>query len=112
MSTDLSHSMASLRRFGKRGEPRVLLLSSQHHDSGVNLQIARNLIIVHPYCTPSAASPEAVSYTALRAYELQAIGRVRRFPQTRACRVYRLFAEGSVEQSLYSGLYGGAGLFR
>ena len=110
MSFDLARSMAALRSFGREGAPRVLLLSSQYHASGVNLQAARNLILVHPYCTPSASCPEAVSYTALRAYEMQAIGRVRRYPQQKACRVFRLYAEGSVEQSLYSGLYNG-GLF-
>ncbi|KAL3903535.1 MAG: hypothetical protein SGPRY_011635, partial [Prymnesium sp.] len=128
MSSELAHSMTSLSRFGTEGQPRVLLLSSQYHASGVNLQMARNLIIVHPCeararhtyhpaapltttsladCTPSASCPEAVSYAALRAYELQAVGRIRRYPQLKPCRVFRLYSEGSVEESLYSGLYSG-----
>lgn len=43
----------------------------------------------------------------MRAYELQAIGRVRRFPQKRLVRVYRMLAQGSVEEGLYGGMYGG-----
>ena len=106
MSGDLGASMRSLARFGREPTaPRILLLSSQHHASGINLQCARNLIIVHPYCTPSASEPEAVSFAALQAFEQQAIGRIRRYPQRETVRVYRLFATESVEEGLYRGGY-------
>ena len=82
---------------------QVLVLSSQHHASGINLQVARNLIVVHPYCTPSATGPEDVSFSQLRAYEQQAIGRIRRFPQTKPVRVWRLFSKDTVEEGLYRG---------
>ena len=71
--------------------------------SGINLQCARNLIVVHPYCTPSAGEPEDVSFAALQAFEAQAIGRIRRYPQTQTVRVHRLFAAESVEEGLYRG---------
>ena len=58
------------------------------------------MIICHPYCTPSATYPEAVSFAELQAFEQQAIGRVRRYPQRRMVRVYRLVAEASVEHHL------------
>ena len=105
MSGDLSHCMHCLAQFGQPGQPRILLLSSQHHASGINLQVARHLIIVHPYCTPHATYPEAVSYDALKAYEQQAIGRIQRYPQRRTCHVHRLFATDTVEEMLYRGGY-------
>ena len=92
-------------RFGGAGEPRVLVLSSQHHASGINLQCARNLVLLHPYCTPSATYPEAVRYHDLAAFERQAIGRVRRYPQQQLVRVWKLVCAGTVEQALGRGLY-------
>ena len=106
MSGDLTHCMHCLSQFGRvKGAPRVLLLSSQHHASGINLQVARHLIIVHPYCTPTACDPEDVDFMALNAFEQQAIGRIRRYPQTETVQVYRLFAAESVEEGLYNGGY-------
>ena len=109
MSGDLGHCMHCLQRFGTPGAPRVLVLSSQHHASGINLQCARHVILIHPYCTPSATYPEAVSFASLRAHEQQAIGRVRRYPQTRTVRVHRLFAADTVEALLYRGGYAAEG---
>lgn len=103
MSGDLTACMRCLQAFGQRGQPRILVLSSQHHASGLNLQIARNLIMIHPYCTPSASAPEDVSFAQLRAYEQQAIGRIRRYPQVKPVRVWRLFGKDSVEEGLYRG---------
>ena len=91
------------------GRRRVLVLSSQHHASGINLQCARHVILIHPYCTPSATYPEAVSFASLKAHEQQAIGRVRRYPQTRTVRVHRLFAADTVEALLYRGGYAAEG---
>ncbi|KAK3278937.1 hypothetical protein CYMTET_13160 [Cymbomonas tetramitiformis] len=103
MMGTLAHTMDCLKRFGKPGQPRVLVLSSQRHASGINLQVARNVVFVHPYCTPTATYPEAISTSMMRSYETQAVGRVRRFPQSKQVRVYRLFAQGTVEEELYSG---------
>jgi len=59
---ELEDTMDALRRFGQPDEAcRVLLLSSQRHSSGINLQAARHVIIVHPYCTPTASSRESIS---------------------------------------------------
>ena len=44
-----------------------------------------------------------VSFASLQAFEQQAIGRIRRYPQKETVRVYRLFAAESVEEGLYSG---------
>lgn len=103
LAGELAETMDALRRFGQPEEPRVLLLSSQRHSSGINLQAARHVVIVHPYCTPTAASQESISRTQMLAYEAQAIGRVRRYPQHRPVNVYRLFAAGTVEEGLYVG---------
>jgi len=99
---ELHETMDALGRFGKPGEPRVLLLSSQRHSSGINLQVARHVVIVHPYCTPTSISRESISRSQMLAFEAQAIGRVRRFPQARPVHVYRLFAAGTVEEDLYT----------
>lgn len=100
---ELRETMDALSRFGRPGEPRVLLLSSQRHSSGINLQAARHVIIVHPYCTPTATSQESICRSQMLSFEAQAIGRVRRFPQQRSVHVYRLFAAGTVEEELYAG---------
>ena len=42
---------------GREGEPRVLPLSSEAHASGINLQCARYVLLLHPHC------PEAVLQT-------------------------------------------------
>lgn len=102
MAGSLEHCMRALADFGRPGQPRVLLLSSQHHASGINLQAARNVVLLHPFCTPTATTPDAILYSDLLSYERQAIGRVRRWPQARTVRVYRLFAQNSVEHGLYS----------
>ena len=105
LNGDLGHCMRCLSLFGQEGAPRVLVLSSQHHSSGINLQVARNLIVMHPYCTPSATYPEAISFAQLQAFEAQAVGRIRRYPQTATVRVYRLWAADTVEEALYRGGY-------
>lgn len=100
---ELRDTMDVLSRFGSPDEPRVLLLSSQRHSSGINLQMARHVVIVHPYCTPTATSQDSISRLQMLAFEAQAIGRVRRYPQKNTVHVHRLFAVGSVEEELYAG---------
>ena len=65
--------------------------------------MARHVVIVHPYCTPSARSARQLSLGDLASYERQAVGRVRRFPQQRQVEVYRFFAPGTVEEEVYTG---------
>ena len=79
------------------------MTSSQRHAAGINLQCARHVVIVHPYCTPTARSARQLSLCELDSYERQAVGRVRRYPQTRQVEVYRLFAPGTVEEEVITG---------
>ena len=84
--------------------PRVLFVSYQHHASGLNLHVANRVIVAHPYASrfSSPNAPELVSLRHAAAYERQAIGRVRRYPQTKPCYLYRLYALGTVEEELYA----------
>ena len=84
--------------------PRVLFVSYQHHASGLNLHVASHVIVAHPYAAPvtSPTAPELASLAAAAAFERQAVGRVRRFPQTKPCRLYRLYARGTAEEELYA----------
>ncbi len=99
----IEQRLSALRRFGRPGEPRCMLLAAEAHASGINLQVARYVVLLHPHC------PEAVltagdlyqrSLSETVAFERQAIGRVRRYPQTREVRVYRLYLQGTVEEEL------------
>ena len=86
------------------GTPRVLCLSYAHHAAGLNLHRANHVVIAHPYAA-NTLSPRAADWSPLAdaaAYERQAVGRVLRYPQRRTCRVYRMFALGTVEEELYA----------
>lgn len=72
--------------------PRLLLLSLQESASGTNLTAANHVIIVHPM--EAATREEAV------AYEMQAMGRVRRPGQTRKIHIWRFVTVGTVEQQI------------
>lgn len=100
---DLAARMDVLRRFGSPRAPRVLLLSSETYASGVNLQCARHVVLLHPYVGAASGS-----LAAARAFERQAVGRVRRFPQRRTVFVHRLFCVGTLEEEMYvaMGLWG------
>jgi hypothetical protein len=103
---DLTTTMDALRCFSRPvdedSSSNVLLLSFQRHASGINLQFCRHVVILHPYCPETASDLAFVSMQKFRAYETQAIGRVRRYPQTGTVRVYRFFAACSVEEEIYS----------
>merc|ERR1712137_417479 len=86
---ELRETMDALGRFGQAEEPRILILSSQRHSSGINQQMARHVVIMHPYCTPTASSRDSISRAQMLSYEAQAIGRVRRYPQQKPVHVYR-----------------------
>ena len=86
------------------GTPRVLCLSYAHHAAGLNLHRANHVVIAHPYAA-ATLSPRAADWSPLAdaaAYERQAVGRVLRYPQRRTCRVYRMYALGTVEEELYA----------
>ena len=102
-ATSLQGRLDALRRFGKENEPRVLLLSSERHASGINLQCARYVVLLHPHCPTDVLDTGDLQLRSLAeaaAYDAQAIGRVRRFPQTREVVVYRLYVQGTIEEEL------------
>eukprot|EP00927_Polykrikos_kofoidii_P021835 TRINITY_DN2055_c0_g1_i4.p1 TRINITY_DN2055_c0_g1~~TRINITY_DN2055_c0_g1_i4.p1 ORF type:complete len:1512 (-),score=285.73 TRINITY_DN2055_c0_g1_i4:594-5129(-) len=71
---------------------RLLLLSLQESASGTNLTAANHVIIVHPM--EAATREEAI------AFEMQAVGRVRRPGQQRKIYVWRFVTMGTIEQEI------------
>lgn len=88
-----SHRGRLLSSFQMEDEPKVLLQSLENSASGANLTRASHVLLVHPM---DADSPERAV-----AYEMQALGRVRRCGQT-ADRVHlwRFITRGTVEEEL------------
>lgn len=72
--------------------PRLLLLSLQESASGTNLTAANHVIMVHPM--EAATREEAV------AFEMQAVGRVRRPGQQRKIHIWRFVTVGTIEQKI------------
>jgi len=72
--------------------PRLLLLSLQESASGTNLTAANHVIIMHPM--EAATCEEAV------AFEMQAVGRVRRPGQQRKIHIWRFVTVGTIEQQI------------
>ncbi|MDP2435555.1 MAG: C-terminal helicase domain-containing RING finger protein, partial [archaeon] len=87
-----------LDRFRHDPNARVLLLSSENQSSGINLDCANHVFILHPRVVPGTIMPLLES----QAFEKQAVGRVHRYPQSKPVFVYRLYARGSVEEELYA----------
>lgn len=84
---------AALMKFQYEADsPRILLLSLEESASGTNLTAANHVLIVHPM--EAATRDEAV------AFEMQAIGRVRRPGQQRKIHIWRFVTEGTVEQDI------------
>lgn len=84
---------AALMKFQYEEEgPRMLLLSLEESASGTNLTAANHVLIVHPM--EAATREEAV------AFEMQAIGRVRRPGQEKKIHIWRFVTMGTIEQSL------------
>jgi len=84
---------STLKRFQYDADsPRLLLLSLEDSASGTNLTASNHVIIVHPM--EAATREEAV------AYEMQAVGRVRRPGQLRKIHIWRFVTEGTVEQEI------------
>ncbi|CAK0853362.1 unnamed protein product, partial [Prorocentrum cordatum] len=72
--------------------PRLLLLSLEESASGTNLTAANHVIIVHPM--EAATKEEAV------AFEMQAVGRVRRPGQRRKIHIWRFVTVDTIEQAI------------
>jgi len=72
--------------------PRMLLLSLEESASGTNLTSSNHVIIVHPM--EAATREEAV------AFEMQAVGRVRRPGQQRKIHIWRFVTIGTIEQQI------------
>jgi len=84
---------AALMRFQYEVDsPRMLLLSLEESASGTNLTAANHVLIVHPM--EAATRDEAV------AFEMQAVGRVRRPGQQRKIHIWRFVTMDTVEQEI------------
>eukprot|EP00913_Durusdinium_trenchii_P019111 g17960.t1 len=82
-----------LRRFQYDYEgPRMLLLSLEESASGTNLTAANHVLIVHPMQAES--KEEAV------AFEMQAVGRVRRPGQQKKIYIWRFVTCDTIEQTI------------
>merc|ERR1712157_13939 len=72
--------------------PKILILSLEESASGTNLTASNHVIIVHPM--EAATREEAV------AFEMQAVGRVRRPGQQRKIFIWRFVTIGTIEQMI------------
>lgn len=101
-------SIPTLVPKGKKAQPappkggnKVLLLNvGDESASGANLTIANHCIFIAPLWTEG-------SKAEYRAIETQAIGRIRRYGQTRTIHVYRLFTKGTIDEWLYGNMHDG-----
>jgi hypothetical protein len=90
---------AALDEFQKEklrpGDARVLMLLSRDESaSGANLTTANHAIFVHPLETNTQYEYDAS--------ETQAIGRIRRYGQTKLVHVHRLIAKDTIEEKIYN----------
>jgi len=84
---------SALMRFQyEEDSPGMLLLSLEESASGTNLTAANHVIIVHPM--EASTKEEAV------AFEMQAVGRVRRPGQQRKIHIWRFVTMGTIEQEI------------
>jgi len=84
---------SSIAAFQEQSEPRTLLLSLENSASGTNLTRASHVLLVHPM--------DAVSRERAVAYEMQALGRVRRCGQTASpVHLWRFVTLGTVEEEI------------
>jgi len=84
---------SALMRFQyEEDSPRMLLLSLEESASGTNLTAANHVIIVHPM--EASTKEEAV------AFEMQAVGRVRRPGQQRKIHIWRFVTVDTIEQEI------------
>lgn len=78
----------------KGNSGRVLLLKATDESaSGANLTLCNHAIFIHPLLTDTKQQ-----YVA---FETQAIGRIRRYGQTKKVNIWRLLAEGTIDKQIY-----------
>ena len=78
-----------------KNDPRVLLLKMDDEQSaGLNLTNLNHAIFVHPLLAPTKQ--------AYQAYETQAIGRIRRFGQTKKVHTHRFLVTNSIDTEIYN----------
>jgi SNF2 family DNA or RNA helicase len=90
--------IASLRVFQKEipgpTDPRVLVLKMDDEQSaGLNLTHLNHALFVHPLLALSRAEYDA--------YETQAIGRIRRFGQTKTVHLHRFLARNTMDTEIW-----------
>lgn len=77
-----------------KDDPRVLLLTMDNESSaGVNLTTCNHAFFVHPLLADSQQQYDA--------YETQAIGRIRRYGQTKTVHVWRYLAHDTIDMEIY-----------
>ena len=79
----------------EEGGPRVILLNlADESASGANLTLCNHAIFVHPMLVESQQQ-----YTAC---ETQAIGRIRRYGQTKKVEIWRYIVQDSIDEKIYN----------
>ena len=74
-------------------DPRVLLLKmDDEKSSGINLTTCNHAVFVHPLLADSQQQYDA--------YETQAIGRIRRYGQTKKCHIWRYLARDTIDTEI------------
>lgn len=78
-----------------KDDPKILLLKMDDEQSaGLNLTGLNHAIFVHPLLSQSQQDYDA--------YETQAIGRIRRYGQTKVVHVHRFLAEDTIDTDIFS----------
>ena len=78
----------------KPNEPRVLILNLRDESAaGANLTQASHAIFVHPLLVSSQQE-----YTAC---DTQAVGRIRRYGQSRTVQIYRFLVANSIDEDIF-----------
>jgi len=84
----------NLEKFQNDSEERVLLLNVMDESaSGANLTSANHAIFLSPLLAPSQEIYDAC--------ETQAIGRLRRYGQTKHVHVYRYLTKNTIDEEIY-----------
>jgi len=79
-------------RSGQSTNSRVLVLALDERCAGANLTAANHVFFVHPLLQSGSRSPADI--------ETQAIGRARRFGQTRTVNVWRFLTQTTIEEQV------------
>lgn len=76
-----------------KDDPRVLLLKmDDEKSSGINLTTCNHAVFVHPLLADTQQQYDA--------YETQAIGRIRRYGQTKKCHIWRYLARDTIDTEI------------